>query len=174
MPNSETSNIIATLFAAAESAESLAAIYEKDAAFFSAARCRRQAEKYHRAASFLQETPMNYDPNLTCCGNMAQQTVELTFQSWEYTTTKTVVVGGNCTGLAVIDFAINKVEEELGYDEGVLELTDDAGNVLESELWENPLEEMLVGARIISICPAPDEANTVSAIPNPDIDLLNP
>jgi hypothetical protein len=104
---------------------------------------------------------MNYDPNLTNSGRMATQTVELTFQQWEYTATKTTTVGGNCTGLDVIESAIGNIEEELGYDAGEIILTNAAGDTLGCELWENKLEDMLVCARIVSITPTPesDEEN---------------
>lgn len=84
---------------------------------------------------------------------MATQTVELTFQQWEYTATKTTTVGGNCTGLGVIESAIDNIEEELGYDDGEIILTNAAGDTLRCELWENKLEDMLVCARIIAIKP---------------------
>lgn len=105
---------------------------------------------------------MNYDPNLTNSGRMATQTVELTFQQWEYTATKTTTVGGNCTGLDVIESAIGNIEEELGYDDGEIILTNAAGDTLGCELWENKLEDMLVCARIVAITPTPesDEENT--------------
>lgn len=92
---------------------------------------------------------------------MATQTVELTFQQWEYTTTKTTTVGGNCTGLDVIESAIGNIEEELGYDDGELILTNAAGDTLGCELWEHKLEDMLVCARIVAITPTPesDEEN---------------
>ena len=84
---------------------------------------------------------------------MATQTVELTFQTWEYSVTKTTTVGGNCTGLSVIEAAIGNIEDELGGDDGELILTNAAGEELASELWENKLEDMLVCARIVAIEP---------------------
>jgi len=84
---------------------------------------------------------------------MATQTVELTFQTWEYSVTKTTTVGGNCTGLSVIEAAIGNIKDELGGDDGELILTNAAGEELASELWENKLEDMLVCARIVAIEP---------------------
>lgn len=101
---------------------------------------------------------MNYDPNLTNSGNMADQTVELTFQRWEYVTTRTTVVGGNSNGLSVIERAVENVFEELGGSAGEIRLAKPNGDVLICELWETELSEMLVGARIISI--APKSANS--------------
>ena len=94
---------------------------------------------------------MNYDPNLTNSGRIATQTVELTFQQWEYTAIKTTPVVGNCTGLDVIEFAIDNIWEELGYDKGEIILTNADGDTLSCELWENKLEDMLVCARITAI-----------------------
>lgn len=107
---------------------------------------------------------MNYDPNFTSSGRMATQTVELTFQTWEYSATKTTTVGGNCTGLSVIESAIGNIEDELGGDDGELILTNAAGEELGAELWENKLEDMLVCARIVAITPTPesDEENNQS------------
>lgn len=99
---------------------------------------------------------MNYDPNLTNCGRTARQTVELVFQMWEYKATRTVVVRGNCTGHSVIESALHTVEEELGFDEGELVLTNEKGDTNTVELWEFKLEDMLVGARITHIEPAND------------------
>jgi len=99
---------------------------------------------------------MNYDPNLTNSGRMATQTVELTFQQWEYTATETTTVGGNCTGLDVIESAIENIEEELGYDDGEIILTNADGGTLVCELWEEKLKDMLVCARIVAITPTPE------------------
>lgn len=99
---------------------------------------------------------MNYDPNLTNSGRMAKQTVELVFQTWEYKAARTVVVRGNCKGHSVIEAAIDIVEEELGFDEGELVLTNEKGDTCGVELWEFKLEDMLVEARITHIEPDND------------------
>ncbi len=104
---------------------------------------------------------MDYDPNLTSSGRMANQTVELTFQMWEYTKTMTISVGGNCTGLDVIECAIGNIEDELGGDSGEIILTNSDGDELSVELWDCKLEDILVGARITAISPASkDSENT--------------
>jgi hypothetical protein len=59
---------------------------------------------------------MNYDPNFVLCGRMAEQHVRLTFGRWEYRKTIETVVGGNCTGLDVIECAIANVYEYLTCD----------------------------------------------------------
>lgn len=112
---------------------------------------------------------MNYDPNLTECGRMATQTVELTFQQWKYTATLTTTVRGNCTGLSVIESAIDHIEDDLGYDEGEIILTNKAGDTIGCELWENKLVDMLVCARIVAIEPTPedDEENATAQQPAP-------
>lgn len=111
-----------------------------------------------------QNQVMNYDPNYTLCGRMADQTVRLTFGQWEYRTTMDVVVGGNTNGLSVIecavDFAYEKLEtipffnDETGENDemavihlGNLECKDDD---LRGEEW---LKDMLIGAEIINIEP---------------------
>lgn len=96
---------------------------------------------------------MNYDPNLTMAGNMVKQTVELTFQQWEYTATYTTTVGGNCTGLSVIRAAVSNIDEQLGGEDGVLTLKKPNGDECLCELWEHKLADMLVSARITSITP---------------------
>lgn len=112
---------------------------------------------------------MDYDPNLTSSGRMARQTVRLTFGLWRYRTQAEVVVGGNCTGLSVIQAAVSMVYDELPYtlvrhetldaEEACarIELRDPDGTVLtvedhefKGELW---LEEMLIAAEITAIEP---------------------
>ncbi len=113
---------------------------------------------------------MNYDPNLTNSGRTAKQTVKLTFGMWEYRAERTVEVGGNCTGLTVIESAIYNAYEELpkisdgmgsklpgivltrpgGTEEDGLSCTDDED---EGDDW---LKDMLIGAEIIAIRPDRD------------------
>lgn len=109
----------------------------------------------------------NYDPNMTLSGRMAKQTVQLTFQIWQYKATKEAVVGGNCMGFTVIDFAIAQVYESLPYQEirydgkdyyvAEITLEDDEGNILLCEDEENQrddwLRDMLVSAEIVAIKP---------------------
>ncbi len=102
---------------------------------------------------------MNYDPNLTCSGRMADQTVELTFQQWEYTATRTTTVGGNCTGLSVIESAVENIFDDLGGKDGEIILSKPNGDTLSCELWEAKLADMLVSARIVSITPEKEEAS---------------
>lgn len=111
-----------------------------------------------------QNQVMNYDPNYTLCGRMAKQTVRLTFGLWKYRTSMDVVVGGNCTGLSVIEYAVELAYEQLssvpffngdtgGNDEmsvihiGNLQCMDDD---LRGEEW---LKDMLISAEIINIEP---------------------
>ena len=116
---------------------------------------------------------MNYDPNLTCSGNMATQQVRLTFGYWKYRAEIVVSVGGNCTGLTVIDCAVGNAYRTLpqrgiyGSDEtyavivmvdptesdSTLECSeDDGGDCLRGDFW---LKDMLIGAEITSIAPTP-------------------
>jgi len=100
---------------------------------------------------------MNYDPNLTTSGRMATQTIELTFQQWEYTATFTTTVGGNCRGYNIFDAAIDNVFEDLGGEDGEMTLKKENGDTLAVELWEDDImKDMLVGARIVAIEPKKD------------------
>lgn len=103
---------------------------------------------------------MNYDPNLTYCGRMAKQAVRLVFGKWEYRVAMEVEVGGNCTGLTVIDSAVGAAFEKCWPDPDelpTLTMEDKDGNTLscddgedEGEEW---LKKMLLSAEIISIRP---------------------
>lgn len=101
---------------------------------------------------------MNYDPNFTNSGHMADQIVELTFQQWEYTAMLTTTVGGNCTGLSVIECAVENVLDKLGGEAGAIVLKKPNGDTLSCDLWEHRLANMLVGARIIAITPRKEKS----------------
>lgn len=108
---------------------------------------------------------MNYDPNMTNSGRMAKQTVRLTFAQWEYRKTVEVVVGGNCTGLTVIECAVDNLydsldETDFGSVQLELEAMDGSGDTLcceddegHGEEW---LKDMLISAEIVSIRPGAD------------------
>jgi hypothetical protein len=113
---------------------------------------------------------MNYDPNLTLCGRMATQTVRLTFGIWEYRAVMEVEVGGNCTGMTVIDCAVGIAYQELEQrgiygssetyavinmpsltdPEQIMECGDDDPACPQDEYW---LKNMLIAAEIIAIHP---------------------
>lgn len=107
----------------------------------------------------MAEAIMNYDPNMVLCGRMAKQTVRLTFGIWEYRCTKEVVVGGNCTGLQVIETAVESLYDKLPEDEwGVKFITmesekENHENSDEEERGEEWLKDMLIAAEIITIEP---------------------
>lgn len=116
---------------------------------------------------------MNYDPNLTSSGNMATQKVRLTFGYWQYRAEIEVSVGGNCTGLAVIDCAVGNAYDTLqqhsmcGTDDtyAVIIMVDPAAPDSELECSEDDgsdrfrgedwLKDLLIGAKITSIAPTP-------------------
>lgn len=113
---------------------------------------------------------MNYDPNLTNCGRMADQQVKLTFAIWEYRKEMIVPVGGNTTGLSVIraaiSFAFDKLptekfgSEEVAYIELVKANGDEMRCDDEDDNGEDWLADMCIAAEIISIAPQvekPDE-----------------
>ena len=111
---------------------------------------------------------MNYDPNITSCGNMATQIVRLTFGVWQYRAQIEVAIGGNCMGLEVISAAVSAAYDALeqrgiyNSDEtyAVIQMADpnDPGERLECS-DEDPdcatgddwLGNMLIAAEITSI-----------------------
>lgn len=103
---------------------------------------------------------IDFDPNLTMCGRFADQRVTLTFGLWEFRASITVTVGGNCTGLTVIESAIARALETL-LDEheryARIVMTNSAGDTLETDdeddRGEEWLAKMLISAEIISIEP---------------------
>lgn len=107
-----------------------------------------------------QPPTINFDPNMTMCGRYADQRVRLTFGLWDYRKSITVTVGGNCTGLTVIESAITIALETLlekheRYAQIVM--TNAAGDTLETDDEDDHGEEwlgkMLISAEIISIEP---------------------
>ncbi|MDO8908885.1 MAG: DUF5406 family protein [Pseudohongiella sp.] len=102
---------------------------------------------------------MNYDPNLTLCGRMATQTVDLTFQLWQYKYSTRATVGGNCTGMDVIDAAIGFAFDHIigGDDYAAITMVDDSGKLCECVDTDGRevdwLREMLVKAEIVDIQP---------------------
>lgn len=105
---------------------------------------------------------MNYDPNLTCSGSMAKQTVRLTFGMWEYRKTLETEVGGNCTGLTVIDCAVGNIYDNLpenhyGAASMEMDAMDKSGDTLlcedDEERGEEWLKDMLISAEITAIRP---------------------
>lgn len=66
---------------------------------------------------------MDYDPNLNFCGRTTVQTVKLTFGQWDYRLTLETKVGGNCSGLTVIQAAVeNFIDDGLESVDLVLSL----------------------------------------------------
>lgn len=101
---------------------------------------------------------MNYDPNLVCCGQMAEQTVKITLGMWDYRAEKETVVYGNCLGMCIIEAAVESVYNALPSDKyGAKEIllkNDDGKELLctddedEEEDW---LKQMVVKVEIIAI-----------------------
>ena len=97
----------------------------------------------------------NYDPN----NRFGKHLVELTFQQWEYKLTVEITVGGNCKGLSIIQYAVERFLDsqyrEVGDDAEYITLimTSDSGDQLETMLDVNDdeeLKDMLVSARILN------------------------
>ena len=98
----------------------------------------------------------NYDPDI----RFATQEVAITFQSWDYKTTKVAHIGGNCKGLDVIETAVDNIYSKLAdkqdTDYPSIELTNGSGEVLSCENDGGMdgidfLKEMVVNAKIVSI-----------------------
>lgn len=111
---------------------------------------------------------MNYDPNLTSCMRQAEHVVKITLSQWHYIQSYNVTVTTNMRGLDVIRYAIDVLYDSLPseavYDTDtgrhihVAEV--DIGELLcTDEAWEGPfwLQEMVIGAEIISIKPVEGE-----------------
>lgn len=110
---------------------------------------------------------MNYDPNLVLCGRRAIQNVRLTFGIWDYRAVMEVQVGGNCTGLTVIDAAVGIAYDQLEqrgtygsnstYAVILMTKLGENGECMECEEENNGgkdwLEDMLIAAEITAIRP---------------------
>lgn len=101
---------------------------------------------------------MNYNPNMTCSGRMAKQVVRLTFGQWEFRKTIDVTVGGNCTGLGVIDSAVGIAFDKLdsdGYSGVFIVMGRADGETLrvqdDEERGDDWLKDMIISAEIVSI-----------------------
>lgn len=109
------------------------------------------------------KTDLNYDANkIKSLGLRGEyfQRVRLIFGRWEYRAEFTVDVGGNCTGLSVIESAIDKVFSGLpdanpNVHYSKLVLTDSSGNLLEIEdeddMGEDWLQDLLLSAEITTV-----------------------
>jgi hypothetical protein len=115
---------------------------------------------------------LNYDTDLTCSGRMAKQSVRLTFGLWWYRAVLDVEVEGNCTGIVVINCAVDTAYSQLEQrsirmsdqtyavlnmpslkdPDDILESSeDDGGDRLRGEGW---LKDLLISAEIIAISAA--------------------
>lgn len=101
----------------------------------------------------------NYDPNI--CNGFAYHTVEVVLGKWDYKATHVVRVGGNCSGLDVMECAVGNLyyklpEEWFGGETLVtVVLTNNAGEELlcqdDDGLGEDWLREMVIGVRVIGL-----------------------
>ena len=100
---------------------------------------------------------MDYDPNMVTSGRMAKQVVKLTFADWKYRAEMTVTMGGNCRGLDIMRYAVERAFEELLGDDdyATLVMTDAEGNTLTDDEGEDEdwLMNKLIKAEIVSITP---------------------
>lgn len=104
---------------------------------------------------------MDYDENMVLCGRTARQVVRLTFGSGKYRADRLEAVGGNCTGLSVIEAAVEAAYDNLTIVPAYgpqIRLKDSDGNILicedEDDRGDEWLRRMLISAEIISIEPS--------------------
>lgn len=78
---------------------------------------------------------IDYDPNKFSLFHESTHKVKLIFGMWKYRAEVIKEVGGNCSGLSVINSAIDSVYEELPCLKGTkipfIMMTDEQGNTLE-------------------------------------------
>lgn len=99
----------------------------------------------------------NYDPN-DATDMRTVHVVEMTFQQWDYRTTRTARVGGNVTGLSDnLECALSNLYDELadGLSVPCLKLLNEAGDTLDCEDDEDRqdewLKDLLVKAEIVAV-----------------------
>ena len=99
-----------------------------------------------------------YNPNAKWGGQM----VEIVLKQWDYQLVKTILVGGNCHGLSVMDCAVNNLYEECCdgvADDGLPSITlarADGDTLLcedEEDCGEDWLKNMVVSLRIVDYKP---------------------
>lgn len=103
-----------------------------------------------------------YDPNVS----QSLQTVEITYQQWDYTAKVLVKIQGNCKGFDVLDAAIFSHAQDIyeqqgeeavlilcrakedGYGEDTLECSPEIEGDNGVETW---LEQMCIGLKIVDV-----------------------
>lgn len=81
-------------------------------------------------------------------------TIEVTFQMWSYKHVQRVEVGGNTTGLSILDAGVQAVIDKLVQEEGSpLTMTSEDGDTLAFDFDEegDELEECVVCAEIVEV-----------------------
>lgn len=96
-----------------------------------------------------------YDPNKT----WSIQTVQITYQQWDYTANFIVEISGNCKGASILECAIGRHAEDFDDNAGELvlnKLSDDGSGEFETLLCESEgvdierwLSDMCVGLCIV-------------------------
>jgi hypothetical protein len=131
------------------------------------AKAKRAAKK--QAATIKENTMKHYDLQVIrgYAYEKQMQTVELTFQQGGNTVKMTEKVGGNCTGLDVIDCAISNAAAcwpHMNEDgDAYFPLGKDLGDRYEDGDWidnddlENVLKRRLVSAKIVKVEYEPEE-----------------
>lgn len=101
----------------------------------------------------------DYDPNITAAG--CNHSVRLVFGQFEYRAAFIAIVGGNCSGLTIIESAIEAVFESLPDSGGVASLImqsisdedDECQFDDDEDQGSDFLKDMLISAEIISVIP---------------------
>ena len=100
---------------------------------------------------------LNLDPNFNYCGSTCKKTVRLTFGCWDYRLTVDQVVGGNTSGVSVIEYACELYAEQTA-ETGII-MTNAAGDTCQFEDDDDKFEEWLhpylIGAEIVALSPDP-------------------
>ena len=98
------------------------------------------------------EVVIDFDPNMVLCGRMVTQTVWLVFGTRTYRKTFEVEISGNCTGLDVIEAAIDQVFEDIldiDNEHVWLEFENDEGSLWVDLIDSDELKKYLISASII-------------------------
>lgn len=97
---------------------------------------------------------VNFDPNFTMCGRVAEYQVKLTFGLWEQRAEMLITCTNNVTGVRAIRWAVEQAYQSLPDEHGRAVINiGDIECVDEDNEGEDWLSNMLVAAEIVSIKP---------------------
>lgn len=105
----------------------------------------------------MPDEVVNFDPNVNYSGRMASKVVRLTFGLWDYRWITEATVGGNTSGLSVIEAAVASTFERVADSGFTMVRAHDGAELLCENIEERDddwLEDMLVSAEITAVAPA--------------------